>query len=563
MQSSELISRDEPHGEVVQATVTPPTKSWLRRFGPAILSLAVIVGGALAYTLGMSSYFAFDQDEVLQHHALACWYYPLNTLNNPFPAGCGLWWLRLPGTGTMWPLRSYQHVGVLQSVLYFPLFLMWKHPYSARLFGILLIGVQAFFLSRTYKRSPVPIFLGILCLLPYTYHHLVDIGHLTVHTMLVCAFQLLLFKFAASSTRPRDLVLSATLGLILAVGVHVRISFLFLVPALLLQVGVFFIVKYRSLRSLGNRASTAARSLLAMAAALMVTFVAPTLLIFFSIDVNSAPYYMVMVANSSADHVTNLVSISQKFAAMSGFLTEPMRTAHILLTRFNSPEWVLAMYTYGAMGFFVISVCAARTWQLRGWIVLNLFCAVLSVLAVSTSSKSYGAHNAAPCLVFVISAAVAAFSGDIAKRKLLWRSAQVAFLACFLAANLYCYKSLINYSSGAARPYHRNLPQLFEFVNENYARSHLQVTLDWNSYYTKSLYGPKEQAVLCFDGLPPSHYALARDVAAKLGRNIIFITNYPPDTRIESLRQTFPQVERVQVPFDVGGWQLWVAKVAA
>lgn len=553
---------DEPRHDEVSAPQKPIEKSWLRRFAPPIVTLLAIVGVALAYTLGMSSFFAFDQDEVLQHHALACWYYPLNTLNNPFPAGCGLWWLRLPGTHTMLPLRSYQHVGVLQSFLYFPLFLIWKHPYSARLFGILLIGAQAYFLSRTYKKSPLPIFLGILCVLPYSYHHLVDIGHLTVHTMLVCAFQLVLFKFAASSSRSRDLVLCAALGLILAVGVHVRISFLFLAPALLLQVGVFFIIKCRSLRSQGARPSAISLSLLKMTTALLIPFVVPTLLMFFSIDVNSAPYYMVMVANSSADHVRNLVSISQKFAAMSGFLTEPMRTAHILLTRYNSPDWALNMYTYGAIGFFVVSVCAARTWRLRGWIVLNLFCAVLSVLAVSTSSKSYGAHNAAPCLVFVISAAVASFSGELSKRKLLWRSVQVAFLGCFLASNLYSYKSLIGYSGGAARPYHRNLMQLFEFVNNNYASSHLQVTLDWNSYYTKSLYGPKDQAVLCFDGLPESHYALAKEIAAKLGRNIIFITNYPPDTRIESLRKTFPQVDRVQVPFDVGGWQLWVAKVS-
>jgi hypothetical protein len=182
---------------------------------------------------------------------------------------------------------------------------------------------------------------------------------------------------------------------------------------------------------------------------------------------------------------------------------------------------------------------------------------MLSLAAVCASSKSYGAHNVAPCLVFAISAAIAAFPSSNEKGR-LWKSCVlgIPFLA-FLGSNLFSYTDLIARSSAVGAPYHRNLVELFEFVNDRYASSHLTVGLDWNTYYTKSLFGPRDQAVLCLDDLSGHHFLSVKEIGKRIKRNVIFISRNIGEERLKALMHAFPDAHRVQVPFDVGAWQLW------
>lgn len=521
-----------------------------------LLTIGTAISICWGYTVFISASIPFDQDEVLQHHALACLYYPLNHLNTGSGA-CNAWNLKLPLLDISLPLRSYQYVGSLQSLFYLPLFLIWKNQLSARLFGVLMIAAQAFLLGRTYRLHPIPLLLVLLLWVPYGYHHLVDIGHLSVQTTVVVLFQLVLLRLAKANNFMKELGLSALLGIILGIGFYLRLSFAFLLPACALQ--LFLLVLVKSLKQ-----PSYLRSLTWMVyigGIFVVFWGVLTGLLLLSKDGHGLYYYQMMTTQSSSNQATNINLIWQHFTQrLSSFFLDPASASHICCRITPNSETHRNVYLYSLGIFFLFSTAIANSWRARCWIIINLVSFVITSIMVAASSRSYGAHHVVPGFVFLVAAGAASWGCIKEKWRLASHTVQLTLLAAFLSINVITYRNLTNTPLGGG-PYNIKLWNLFEIINERFAKTHVQVTMNWNALYNKSLYGPIEQVVLGCESDRLHDFAWVRSVATKLDRDVLFIVRDLDPNRLNILREIFSSVERVEVPFNVGGWEIWETKL--
>jgi hypothetical protein len=535
-----------------------PNQSRGPKLFTSALYLTCITGLALWFTLFISRYVPFDQDEVLQHHMLACLYYPLNWLNTGSGA-CNAWPLTIPGFSTSLPLRSYNYVGSIQSLLYLPFFLAWKHQHSARFFGIMMVAAQAFMLGRAYRVNPLAIFAICLAWLPYAYHHLVDIGHLTVQTTLVVAFQLLLLKLRASNSTKRDILLALALGITLGLGFYLRLSFAFLLPACGILLAATLIAKAISKGTVRGAFSW----IITIGSLFTITWGILTAALLFARDQHGLRYYEMMTTQSSSDQATSLGLIWSHFSnRLSSFFFDPASASHICCGIAPSSAQIKELYLYSVAAFFLISLICAASWRARGWISLNLLGFVITSVIVSASSRSYGAHHVIPGFVFLVCAAVAGWGFTAKRFKIITRSAQVATLAVFVYANISAYRGLIETPRSTNGPYHLNLWRLFEVANERYAKTHVQVTTNWNALYNKSLYGPREQIVLGSESDRQNDFEWVKSVATKLNRDVVFISRAPDERQFAAMSAVFPDLKKIELPFDVGAWAIYEASAA-
>src|SRR3990167_3854313 len=144
-----------------RGTIKHPVLLMILRAAPYALICIVIA-------VVFSRYVPINMDEFVQYHPLLCHFYPLNTLNI-YREPCGLYDLDLLGTGLVLPLRAFGYTGSIVSVLYTPLFLLWRDVESARLFGCLLLTVQAFCLAKIFRCKMWIAFAGISAFFPYAF----------------------------------------------------------------------------------------------------------------------------------------------------------------------------------------------------------------------------------------------------------------------------------------------------------------------------------------------------------------------------------------------------------
>ena len=147
----------------------------LKNFPWKFLCITILV---IAISLGFlfifSAHVPFSMDEFIQYHALSCLYYPSNNLNT-FRESCSVHSLAV-FSDCYWPLRSFDYVGSLPGLIYFPLFYLWPSLYSARFLGLLFLMLQAFCLNRIFKVHFLVAFIGLLTFMPYAFQHVVDTG---------------------------------------------------------------------------------------------------------------------------------------------------------------------------------------------------------------------------------------------------------------------------------------------------------------------------------------------------------------------------------------------------
>ena len=185
----------------------------------------------------------YNVDEFMIYQPLFCHYYPFSTLNT-FAGQCHQYDLNVLGTGLILPLRSYDYVGSFPSLYYYPLFLLWRSPVSARWINALFLLTQAAILSRLFRVRIGTVFLGLCLFFPYFFQHIVDTGPVSFQILTIYLLFLLFRRWAAKPSWLSPLLIT----LLLFCGIWTKPIYFVLLPGIAALFGIALIEQRRALR---------------------------------------------------------------------------------------------------------------------------------------------------------------------------------------------------------------------------------------------------------------------------------------------------------------------------
>jgi len=140
------------------------------------LQVLLLLSLCLVITVIFSNFIGFNMDEFAGYRVLACLDHPNGKLD-PNKECRKKHYMNIFNSGLYLPLHEYGgYLGSFSSFYYYPLFLVWKSPVSARFLGLIFLTIGALILSITFRMSLIPVFFGLLLFFPYFFQHIVDTG---------------------------------------------------------------------------------------------------------------------------------------------------------------------------------------------------------------------------------------------------------------------------------------------------------------------------------------------------------------------------------------------------
>ena len=532
--------------------------------------MCVIAGLFLLY---FCKYVPFNMDEFGYDHVICCQNYPLNNLNtinkiHCFREACNAYDLALLPDHYL-PLRSFAYVGIVQSTLYYPIFLLWHSPHSARLFGLIMLAVQAFLLHRLFKTDILISYIFLLFFMSYSFVHIVDTGPVTFQTtssFLICYLSL---QWAQSLKANEKLSwrYPLSIGIILFLGVWTKLAYFFMLPALILIISYPFIIDIKEFCS-PSKLKIFLRDLLILIGSALI----PTFILLNSTGRDGGKYYQ-MIYNSNKLGILDLI----KVPTLTSYFTDPLKAGnriykfdhnpfsvydylehplravdHIIHTQ-GVPEGILLIF----LGVFFIfwGVKLLRTRNIKtSFIFLNLFCFLLTIFVMSKCADVQFLHHVVLSMPFLVIALFYLYS------KIDDRKFKLIFALFFLTINVILYVKLpqLSYRSEVVPS---SMIQNNEFLNEKFSDKYVFIVIDWGIYYIKALFGKKNQCVLYLDPLNDKRQIVEiRKVLNKTNRKALFICRTDSHSDLNLLKTQFPSLVKLRTPFDTGQWQIFYEK---
>lgn len=521
-----------------------------------MLTTGVIVVVAFVYTVWLSSRVGFHMDELLVYQTLGCAWHSCAELWNRGAEPCGqfdlapLHWLT--PQPVYLPLRSYPYVGSLQGLFYLPLYLLWKSPYSARLFGVLLLGVQSVLISKVFGHSALLVWAILLLFMPYAFQHFVDTGQgsLCTTAVFLLAFLHKRWLSALIAERRHSWLIATAIGLINLCIILFRLNNVAYMPAFILAQMVF-------VSAFGLKAAweVRRRTLMIQMSWMATLFLLGAFIWFTSIDRFQVPLYRYLFDPLSGATTTPsavLASPWRHFVEdLSGYIVHPLTAAHVAhkIEPLGHGEGI------GLIGVSCLLVLSG--WFLgvrKEYRMLSVGCVaafVLGIASVSAVSKSWAMHHLVPVFPFLLIAILSQVGPRRVSRP------QLFLLLCFAAINIRLYHQLIHLRPTDSR-FDPGIVALNEELNERFAASHIMVIGSWGMYYPKLVYGPAEQ---CLIWVRPSHESeleAAQRLKAEVHKPLLFIVDGPqPPSYWRSL---VGDVEQVPTTTKMDTWTIWREK---
>ena len=190
----------------------------------ALTALAVCVSIALA--LWCIVYAQGDTEVFTPVHGLAC-RYPMAHLNT-FEQGCDAY---LIDFGLFRYHRAFEYAGGTSSLVYWPIWALWKSPYSFYLFGAALLALFSCGLAKALDK-PARYALVPLCCFPLVYLFIQDSGPVRL-ALLSCPALALLLRGAHRDARiSRQIGFGALAAMLVVVCVEDKPFYLLVAPTI-------------------------------------------------------------------------------------------------------------------------------------------------------------------------------------------------------------------------------------------------------------------------------------------------------------------------------------------
>ncbi|MDD5439640.1 MAG: hypothetical protein PHS37_05595 [Candidatus Omnitrophica bacterium] len=504
------------------------------------VEIAAMIIIAIAFLALFCRYVPFNMDEFYQYHVIMERYYPMSVYNI-FMERTSAYDLAIIPNHYL-PLRSFHYTGSFPDLLYYPLFLIWKSPYSARLFGMIMLMIQAVLVNRIFKTDLLCSFITLLAWMPYAFQHIADTGPVSFQTTSVFLIVYLIQRWLGTKYRLRYPFI---IGIVIFCCLWTKLTYYFLIPAIGIII-LFYL--YRTIKS-GTRNSA---GLLMHLAVMALAAGIPMILLLWSRDRNGFPFYLQLFKKDFVPQDPTLAKTHFQWVAQ--YITNPLSSAHRI---FDIPEpvsfagIVFIVLFAGSAAYGIYYLFRARKDPFPPAIYFIGFALTFAFMVFHP--KTWAMHHIVLSYPFL----ALTFFGIVSRIKT--KKLPALLCAIFFAVNASLYAALPHLTPW---PYdHPSKVKLNEFLNRQYADRSVLVVIDWGFYFLKALYGPKSQCVVYITPFNKAKQAeMLKIVLEETGRKALFIGRTDSESDLALIRRYFPDLAELKTDFDTGRWRIWYQK---
>lgn len=509
--------------------------------------LIFIIAIALVYAV---SYFVpFSMDEFYQYHTIASIFYPLNVMNVFLerPSQYDL----APCMDIYLPLRSFHYTGSITSLIYYPLFLIWRSPYSARFLGLIMLAIQAVMIYKIFNIRPIRAFLGLVLFMPYAFQHIVDTGPVSFQTTSVfLLYYLLIIWFNDLKNGVNRYLIPSLAGVLIFLNIWVKLTYFFMLPAICLLMLAFFIRE----NAVITKDTAVFRRFLKHLSCLILSASIPAWALLNSTD-RTYHKYADQLLRSDGSAPMSAFSYIKHILDMISFSMNPMKTAHRIfnITEFATVKGLLL--AAAAVLFFFAAFRIMRKKKIdRSFAAINLCLFAFTYVFFTFHVKTWAMHHIVLCYPFLIMAACYSIS------LINWNKLLASAFVLFLSVNLWLYASVAFMKPMPSE--HPSKIKMNEFLaNHKLASKYVYVIVDWGFYYIQALYGDKDQCVVYINPFNRTdNVNMLRMVLAEVNRKSLFILRLESESDLDLIKASFPDLVDMPMGFDTGDWRIWYEK---
>lgn len=500
--------------------------------------------------LGLFTYFLLvvrtpiNMDEFSHYHPIICHHYENNELNI-FREACGMYDQDILGSDISLPLRSYGYGGSLASIYYYPLFLIWQSPDSARMMGYLFIIIQAFILSRLLRFPLRYILLALVMFFPYFYQNVIDTSIIHFYTTAIFLSIYLIKKWFLTSS-VRYIVIA---GIAILLMLYSRLSFVFGLPALML-IFIYLMNKHKDTWG-NNRMKMVKGFIIAIVVALI-----PFLIYALSPSSVTGDYPVLSeLFGRESNNVTNMFDIDTY-------------TNSQLLRRFMSPleaterAYVMSKIEpigliYSALLFlspillYIYRVRKNKGKDLNMGPLIYYLGFIITILFLFVSEDTKHTHHAMMAYPFLI----LSWAYLIPDLKELSGKFFKILVIIFLLFNLYYF---LTFTNNEIQIYDDpEINKLNEILNNDYlAQNYFYVIPNWGMYFYQGLYGPRDQSVIYIESMSDNTEVVERLklYPEQYGKDLLFVYDKKVETVIPNLYNIEPDLIECSLTKDYEVW---------
>lgn len=495
----------------------------VKRFIKKYKTFVLILILGIFFVIIFSELVPYNMDEFVFYHPIICHHYKYNSLNT-FRENCHGYDLNLLNTGLILPLRSYAYIGSFPAIYYYPMFLLWESPLSARFLGIIFLLIQSILLSKIFNIKYYYIFIGLVAFFPYFFQHIVDTGPVGFHITSV----FLIYYLTINWFKKLKITYPILIAIVIFLGIWTKLSYFWLIPGL----GILFLNHIFENKNEIMRKENIKKILIHSLISFILLGVLLSMIFFSTSPYNSNNKpYLSQILNIQTYPLSKIIDpewIKDKrvFKALINPFEATQRIYSVKQPSLFIYIYDIFIYLSLPLSWIIFSILYFRTnnnskKQIIKSMVFFL-CFIIVFFMILRTERSGPMHHTVLSFPFLI---LSFMSMVVLIRKLKWHKFIKVLFIIFILSNIFFF---VSFSKQTIRshddPSKINLNKVLN--DENLSKNYFYVVIDWGMYYYQGLYGNKFQSVLYMEPLSAKRQiARLKKLSKEHNRKMLFIYN--------------------------------------
>lgn len=501
------------------------------------IKIILLLSFGLAIVLVFDEFVPYATDEFVGYYLIQCRHYRYNLLVDPQCRSS----LNVLNSGLFLPLESpLGYVGTFPSLYYYPLFLIWKSPMSARFMGIIFLLIQAIILSKLFHIKMEYLFLGLISFFPYSFQHIVDTGPVTFQITSIYFIYYLLRKWL----RTLDIACPIAISIIVFLGIWTKLTYFWLLPG----IGMLFLLSLIENKETSVRKGYLKKLIVQFYISFLFLMSLLSLLFLSSLPniPDNYPYqYYVFKSDLSARYplqklLFNLNAVMN--LRLFDNLINPFQATHMIYDAkqptFLTFIYEVLVYSTVPLSWVLLSMLSKKNsgkYISKSAFLVLIF--IITLIFIISMKSSWAMHHAILAFPFLIlsflvvasrlSVASNPLHGFFTSQRLI-----VLWFLSFLLFNGYFFASFPSQVADTGNyPSTAMVNRILS--NEYLSKNHIYAIVDWGIYYFQGLHGSKFQGVRILDPNDPDQMRHLKIVSLMYDRKVLFIYNsltFNPDS---------------------------------
>ena len=463
-----------------------------------LMIIIILILSAIIAVL-FSKIVPYNADEFTTYQVIYCNYYEHNSLNKFPPIGCGSIDLNFLNTSLMLFMHSgTEYTGSFASFYYYPLFLVWRSPLSARFLGMIFILISAVLLGRIFKIGYEKIFVGLVLFFPFFFVHLVDTGPVKFQVMSIFLLYYLLIKWCERF----KIIYPILISIVIFIGIWDKLTYLMLIPGILIILLIFLFENTK--RALGKN-NLKKLLIQGVVSALILLFLMSMLFLSVS-EGDGRPHFTYVLDWQlvGEEHVPDSIKDHGVFRTLINPFEAVKKIYHVKEPNVLVYIYILFIYL---SPLFLIGLTIVKSKKKKKDIkkilkpLIMYLAFIVTILIMFRIRGTDCMHHTILAYPFLILSFFTALQGV---RKVLkpvnYKKLILIWCVVFVILNAYFF--IVFPSQSIIPPDHPSKIEVNRILNDEYlAKNYFYVVVDWGMYSYQSLYGNKHQSVLYIDPL--------------------------------------------------------------